>query len=186
MPEKSYDHKEIELKWHDRWKNDSGIYANEKDSTRPKYYVVEMLPYPSGRLHMGHVRNYSIGDALARYMWMRGYDVMHPMGWDAFGLPAENAAIKHGRPPREWTLAQYRRDEAADEAARICLRLEPRDLDLRARVLPLEPVVFFEDARTRAGLPQASAAELVPRMCHRAGQRAGGGRLLLASRNHAR
>ncbi len=105
MPEKSYDHKEIELKWHDRWKNDSGIYANEKDSTRPKYYVVEMLPYPSGRLHMGHVRNYSIGDALARYMWMRGYDVMHPMGWDAFGLPAENAAIKHGRPPREWTLA---------------------------------------------------------------------------------
>jgi leucyl-tRNA synthetase len=104
MPEKTYDHNQIELKWHDIWK-DEGLYQAEENSSRPKYYVLEMLPYPSGALHIGHIRNYSIGDALARHMWMRGYNVLHPMGWDAFGLPAENAAIANNRPPREWTLA---------------------------------------------------------------------------------
>ncbi len=100
-----YDAQRIEQKWAERWQGDPSLYAAEAHPAKPKYYVLEMLPYPSGALHMGHVRNYSIGDALARYMWMNGYNVLHPMGWDSFGLPAENAAIKNNTPPREWTLA---------------------------------------------------------------------------------
>ncbi len=103
--EERYQPQVIEQKWQARWDGDPALYRAEgPDSPRKKYYVLEMLPYPSGALHMGHVRNYAIGDALARHMWMRGYNVLHPMGWDSFGLPAENAAIKNNTPPREWTL----------------------------------------------------------------------------------
>ena len=100
----NYDPQKIEAKWQKRWE-EARLFEAEAAVERAKYYVLEMLPYPSGDIHMGHVRNYSIGDALARYMWMKGYNVLHPIGWDAFGLPAENAAIQQQRHPSEFTFS---------------------------------------------------------------------------------
>jgi leucyl-tRNA synthetase len=108
-----YHPQSVELKWMERWESDPQLYAADPaDSAKKKFYVLEMLPYPSGALHMGHVRNYSIGDALARYMWMNDYNVLHPMGWDSFGLPAENAAIQNNTPPRQWTLGNIAKMKA--------------------------------------------------------------------------
>ncbi len=174
-----YDFHDIETRWQKRWA-DAGAFEVAEDPKRPKFYCLEMLPYPSGDIHVGHVRNYCITDVISRCKTMRGFNVMHPIGWDALGLPAENAAIKRGIHPEKWTRENIASMKRQLQRLGLQLPLEPRDRDLRRRVLPLEPVDLPAHARAGDRLPRQGPGQLVPVVPHRARQRAGRGRDLLA------
>ena len=147
----SYDFASIEHKWQSRWERES-LYRAPNESEKRKYYALEMLPYPSGDLHVGHAKNYTLGDAVARMRRMLGYNVLHPMGWDAFGLPAENAAISNGADPAAWTTENILNMRRQTALAGHELRLVARDRDVRTRVLPLESVALLTLVRSRARL----------------------------------
>jgi leucyl-tRNA synthetase len=149
MTTERYNAREAEPRWQRVWA-DQGIFATGNESTRSKYYVLEMFPYPSGRIHMGHVRNYTMGDVVARYKRARGYDVLHPMGWDAFGMPAENAAMANRVHPRTWTYANI-------EAMKAQLKAMGLSLDWRREIATCDPSYYRHQQRMfldflRAGL----------------------------------
>ena len=132
MRPERYNVRESERKWQKIW-SDEEVFATRSVDSRPKYYVLEMFPYPSGRIHMGHVRNYAMGDVVARFRRARGFNVLHPMGWDAFGMPAENAAMQNKTHPAKWTYANIDTMRGAAQIDGPFARLVARDRDLRSR-----------------------------------------------------
>ncbi len=170
-----YDPQAIEKKWQDRWAADR-TYEVDNDDPRPPVYVLCMYPYPSGPAHQGHVRNYTFGDLIVRQRTMSGHAVLSPIGFDSFGLPAENAALKTGTHPRVFTDRAHRRAEGQPDPARRGLRLAPRGAQPRPRVHQVEPGHLRAVPGGGPGLPQAGPGQLVPGLPDRAGQRAGAGR----------
>jgi leucyl-tRNA synthetase len=157
MTAERYNAREAELRWQKVW-DERGVFATRNDDPRPRYYVLEMFPYPSGRIHMGHVRNYAMGDVVARYKRARGFNVLHPMGWDAFGMPAENAAIERKVHPRAWTY-----DNIA--AMRAQLKSMGLSLDWRREIATCDPSYYKHQQRmfldfVRAGLVERKKSKV--------------------------
>ena len=186
MSEHRYDPRAIEPKWQEIWAREkTWQVSNEDVAGKPKSYVLEMLPYPSGEPHMGHLKNYAVGDAVAHFHRRTGRQVLHPMGYDAFGLPAENHAIKTGEHPRESTeksIAQFQRQF---REWGVSFDWSREFATQRAALLPLDAVAVPALPRARPGLPQGGRGQLVPQGRHGARQRAGDRRALRALR-HAR
>jgi leucyl-tRNA synthetase len=177
-----YDPQAIETKWQSVWA-EKELFKTRPGGDKAPYYVLEMFPYPSGRIHMGHVRNYSIGDVVARFKRMQGLNVLHPMGWDAFGLPAENAAIKHGIHPATWTYeniatmrAQLKRIGYSydwDREIATCIRSTTAGSSSSSS----------SSWRRGSSTARRRPSQLVPGVPDRPGQRAGRGGLVLALRH---
>ena len=156
-----YNARETEPKWREIW-DKSATFRTDNADPRPKYYVLEMFPYPSGRIHMGHVRNYTMGDVIARYKRAKGFSVLHPMGWDAFGLPAENAAMQNKTSPAAWTYENI-------ASMRAQLKSMGLSLDWSREIATCDPALLQASAETvsrfsrrRPRRPQAFEGQLGP------------------------